>query len=340
MDTTGIDGRAVAERLRSLMAERGWTKKELSEEAGVPQTAISYWLRGHAPKLSSASLLCERLGINLHWLLVGDGERDVRDDPEKSIDGLGFASRLRVVLRELGITQDTAARQIHMGQSGISYYLSGNAPKIPMLRYMADSFGVRFEWLAYSNGPMWRTSEASHDGTSTTSDNAVVPNDPAESHESECEKTERTIESIFGPRPAGDRRHRTPRSDFGRRLMEACRARGIDSQATLARRLGFTQRTVRRWISLNRASSASIGVICFLLRLNRRWLVEGIGHMDALPEPEPVQIGIAANELCRIRGERVPLLRPPPRSSATVLNMRRVHPEQLKYRPAPVGVAA
>lgn len=156
----------------------------------------------------------------------------------------------------------------------------------------------------------------------------------------EREKTERAMEILFGPRPTDGHVYGAPRSDFGHRLIEACRARGIDSQTTLARRLGVTQPTVCRWMKIGRASTSSIGLICYILRVNRDWLCDGIGPMDALPETQPVHLGITANELRRIRGERVPLLRPPSRGAATLLNQRRVHPEALKCRPAPVGVAA
>ncbi len=245
MKHTGIDGKAVAERLRSIMAEREWTQAELAKHTGFKEPLIAKWLRGETPKDYMLYPIVRRLGMTVESLIGPHLTKPVT----------------------------------------VSFDIHGRNSR-------------------------------------------------------EIQSTERAIESIFGPRPTGDRRHHAPRSDFGRRLMEACRARGIDSQATLARRLGCTQPTVSGWMTGRGLSTSSQKLVCFMLGVNRAWLFHGIGPMDAPQEPESVTIGITANELRRIRGERVPLLRPPPRSAATVLNMRLVHPDQLKYRPAPVGVAA
>lgn len=245
MRHTGLDGKAVAERLRQLMAEHGWNEEELAKNTGFGEATIAKWLRGESPK----------------------------------------DFMLYPIIRRLGMTPESLLGPCQTKRMTIALDIHG------------------------------RTSP-------------------------EIRRTERVIESMFGPRPESLGPTPRTRSGFGCRLMKACRARGIDSQATLARRLGVTQPTVCRWMKIGGASTSSIGLICYILRVNRDWLCDGIGPMDALPETQPVHLGITPAELRRIRGERVPLLEPPSRSSPTVLNQRRIHPEQLKCRPEPVGVAA
>lgn len=56
----------VAERLKTLMKERGWTVYRLSEESGVPRSTLSgIFSRRTQPSLHTLSQICDGLNITM-----------------------------------------------------------------------------------------------------------------------------------------------------------------------------------------------------------------------------------------------------------------------------------
>jgi len=73
---TERNGQAIAQRLKALMSERGWTQMDVARELGVSQRGVSYWLSGKAPKPSMINYLAEKFGVNGAWLESGIDPKD------------------------------------------------------------------------------------------------------------------------------------------------------------------------------------------------------------------------------------------------------------------------
>ncbi len=70
-------GETFAERLDSFMRSRSVTQEILATHADVAQSTVSRWLSGDSkPHDKVIRKICERMEINPHWLLTGEGPRD------------------------------------------------------------------------------------------------------------------------------------------------------------------------------------------------------------------------------------------------------------------------
>ena len=63
-------------RIRQLMAERGWTIYRLAQESGLSQTTISnIFKRNNQPSLPTVNAICDAYGITLAQFFAGEGRR-------------------------------------------------------------------------------------------------------------------------------------------------------------------------------------------------------------------------------------------------------------------------
>ena len=72
----GVD--ATTERLEAVLKEKGWSLRELGRKAGIHEAhAVKLAERGLARAGSETVLkIADVLGVNLRWLLTGEGPRD------------------------------------------------------------------------------------------------------------------------------------------------------------------------------------------------------------------------------------------------------------------------
>lgn len=70
---------ATRERLESVLKEKGWSLRELGRQAGIHEAhAVKLAERGLARAGSETVLkIADVLGVNLRWLLTGEGPRDL-----------------------------------------------------------------------------------------------------------------------------------------------------------------------------------------------------------------------------------------------------------------------
>lgn len=69
---------AFFNRLREAIDARGITQAELARRLGVSAATISEWLtRGRVPSVEAVLFLPSALGVSGHWLLSGEGPRDL-----------------------------------------------------------------------------------------------------------------------------------------------------------------------------------------------------------------------------------------------------------------------
>lgn len=65
----------TSERLKRVMEAKGFNLKTFAEQADIPyRTLQNYILSGREPSAEALMKLHTRLGINLNWLVSGNGE--------------------------------------------------------------------------------------------------------------------------------------------------------------------------------------------------------------------------------------------------------------------------
>lgn len=76
----------ILQRLRNLMAERGWSEYRLTKEAGISQSTVSnVFKRNTAPTMPTLEALCHAFGITMAQLFSEDGDPVVLTDRQRCI---------------------------------------------------------------------------------------------------------------------------------------------------------------------------------------------------------------------------------------------------------------
>ena len=74
----------IGERLKSLRKTLGLSQKEMAKVLGLSLVAYQYYEGGQRkPNLEKLHLLAQKFGVNLHWLLTGEGEPFVGEAVKK-----------------------------------------------------------------------------------------------------------------------------------------------------------------------------------------------------------------------------------------------------------------
>ncbi|HII3750028.1 TPA: helix-turn-helix domain-containing protein [Pasteurella multocida] len=67
-------------RLKEVQLSKGLNLKEFSEASGVSYRSLQNYLSGERePNVTGLTNLCTRLGVNINWLLTGQGNMFVND---------------------------------------------------------------------------------------------------------------------------------------------------------------------------------------------------------------------------------------------------------------------
>lgn len=67
----------LKERLDAVRKEKGWSQRELARQAGLKsETHVGNFMRGSQPRGDNAKKIARALGVNLDWLVSGEGPRD------------------------------------------------------------------------------------------------------------------------------------------------------------------------------------------------------------------------------------------------------------------------
>lgn len=85
-----IDQKGVRERIRKIKEENSMNQKEFAETIGIQQSDLSSYLSGKKNiGITLINRICLEYSINKHWILTGQGDKEVNDKNslEKSIEG-------------------------------------------------------------------------------------------------------------------------------------------------------------------------------------------------------------------------------------------------------------
>ena len=66
-----LDGEKVAQRIQRLMNALNMTQKQLAEQLGITQPAISKYLQGRIPPADVLLNIAQLSGVSIEWILTG-----------------------------------------------------------------------------------------------------------------------------------------------------------------------------------------------------------------------------------------------------------------------------
>jgi transcriptional regulator with XRE-family HTH domain len=66
------DGNAVAGRVQRIMRMLNLTQRQLAEQLGVTQPAVSKYLQGRIPPAEIVLQLAQLAGVDMEWILTGE----------------------------------------------------------------------------------------------------------------------------------------------------------------------------------------------------------------------------------------------------------------------------
>ena len=73
---------SINERLKLVCQEKELNIKGLAEITGIPYRTVQNYLNGdREPNAEGLTTLCTRLGVNINWLLTGEGEHFINSNP-------------------------------------------------------------------------------------------------------------------------------------------------------------------------------------------------------------------------------------------------------------------
>ena len=74
------------ERLKLLIEKLGLSIKDFAKATGIPYRTVQYYLSGKTiPGADKLEKMCAKFGININWLLTGEGEMFIKKEkPEPS----------------------------------------------------------------------------------------------------------------------------------------------------------------------------------------------------------------------------------------------------------------
>ena len=185
----------IKTRLKIARKARRLSGEELGQLLGVTQSTISQWESGRRkPKLSTLTRIADALNVCLQWLITGQGqmERDksldamraayeskrpeikraekhtrpfhksaqaVKEFREKaSMEARDLAQRIRLIRRELGLSQAELADKLDVDASLISRWEKGDrAPDKLQLAALSRALEVHAQWLVTGEGEVFMT---------------------------------------------------------------------------------------------------------------------------------------------------------------------------------------
>lgn len=71
----------ILDRIKYLMAERGWTEYRLAKESGLSHSTIANMFhRNNAPTLPTIEAICDAFGISLSQFFIYDNETEISSE--------------------------------------------------------------------------------------------------------------------------------------------------------------------------------------------------------------------------------------------------------------------
>ena len=84
----------IGERIRRMRDEKKMTQGELGKLIGVSVASVSKWEKDQAePKGNNLSAIAQALGVEMGWILTGEGNTSLGPDIQSGIPILGYTQQ-------------------------------------------------------------------------------------------------------------------------------------------------------------------------------------------------------------------------------------------------------
>lgn len=140
------------ERLKKLRKILGLTQQEFANKIGMKQNTIAQYEMGRTiPSNAIIFSICREFNVNETWLKTGEGEMF-----SESFGSSNISERLRILRKELGMTQQEFASRLNLSRNFINQV--ENRSKNISIRTISDictAFSINEYWLRTGTGEMF-----------------------------------------------------------------------------------------------------------------------------------------------------------------------------------------
>lgn len=142
----------MKERLKQLRKTLDLTQQEFADRLKVPRNTIGGYEVGKSnPSDAAVNNICNTFDVNEQWLRTGEGE--MFSEP---FDNSSMSERLRILRKELDMTQQEFAEKLGIKRSTMATYESGrNEPIDAVISLICHEFNVNKSWLRTGTGEMF-----------------------------------------------------------------------------------------------------------------------------------------------------------------------------------------
>lgn len=143
---------SIGERIKLLRKELNMTQQKFAEGIHIKRSTIAtYESNRNEPIDAVVSLICMQYNVNERWLRTGDGEMF-----SESFGNSNISERLRILRKELGMTQQEFASRLNLSRNFINQV--ENRSKNISIRTISDictAFSINEYWLRTGTGEMF-----------------------------------------------------------------------------------------------------------------------------------------------------------------------------------------
>lgn len=145
----------LSARLKTLRNTLSLTQQEFADRLNVPRNTIGGYEVGKSnPSDAAVNNICITFNINENWLRTGEGEMFSEPFNNSSI-----GERIKLLRKELNMTQQKFAEGIHIKRSTIATYESNrNEPIDAVVSLICMQYNVNERWLRTGDGEMFSES--------------------------------------------------------------------------------------------------------------------------------------------------------------------------------------
>ena len=147
----------MKERLKELRKSLNLTQQKFANKIGMKQNTIAQYEMGRTiPSNAIIFSICREFNVNEAWLKTGEGEMF-----SKSFNNSSIGERIKLLRKELNMTQQKFAEGIHIKRNTIATYESNrNEPIDAVVSLICMQYNVNERWLRNGNGEMFNTLSA------------------------------------------------------------------------------------------------------------------------------------------------------------------------------------
>lgn len=160
------------ERLKAIRKALNVKQYALADKLGITSNFLSELERGNRNIFSTVLLALDKIGVNLHWLITGQGEMFLTNSEiplfqEKELNGkrhpilkefqeiADIKNRFKLVRKTLELSQKDLGKKLGISENFVSAIEYGNKTVPPKIFPHLIELNVNLNWLLFGKGEMF-----------------------------------------------------------------------------------------------------------------------------------------------------------------------------------------